>query len=74
MADVGAGEVLVRNVYLSLDPTNRVWMGEKDTYMPALKRGEVMRGQAIGIVENRTTPGSRQVIRCRDCWAGKSTW
>lgn len=45
------GEIIVRNVYLSLDPTNRVWMGEKDTYMPAFKKGEVMRGIAIGVVE-----------------------
>ncbi len=55
--DAGAGEVLIRNVYLSLDPTNRVWMGEKDTYMPALKRGEVMRGLAIGAVEKSNHPG-----------------
>jgi NADPH-dependent curcumin reductase CurA len=55
--DAGAGEVLIRNVYLSLDPTNRVWMGEKDTYMPVLKRGEVMRGLAIGVVEKSNHPG-----------------
>jgi len=45
------GQVLVRSVYLSLDPTNRIWMNEADSYLPALKLGEVMRGIAIGVVE-----------------------
>lgn len=44
------GSVLVRNVYLSLDPTNKVW-ATMDSYMPAVVIGEVMRGGAIGIVE-----------------------
>jgi NADPH-dependent curcumin reductase CurA len=51
VADTGEGQVLVRTVYLSLDPTNRVWMNEADSYMPAIPLGEVMRGRAIGVVE-----------------------
>src|SRR5437660_813938 len=47
----GEGEVLVRSVYLSLDPTNRVWMNEAESYLPALAIGDVMRGGAIGVVE-----------------------
>lgn len=47
----GEGEVLVRSVYLSLDPTNRVWMNEAESYLPALAVGDVMRGVAIGVVE-----------------------
>lgn len=50
------GEALVRNVYLSLDPTNRVWMNEADSYLPALALGDVMRGIAIGIVEESRHP------------------
>ena len=57
--DVAAGQVRIRNLYLSLDPTNRVWMGEKDTYLPALKIGEVMRGLAIGVVEESNHPTLR---------------
>ena len=45
------GEVLVKNIYLSLDPANRIWMNEQDSYMPAVGIGEVMRGIALGIVE-----------------------
>jgi NADPH-dependent curcumin reductase len=44
------GSVLVRNVLLSLDPTNKIW-ATVDSYMPAVPLGEVMRGGAIGVVE-----------------------
>src|SRR5262245_38159136 len=50
------GEFLVRNVYLSLDPTNRGWMNAQDTYMPAIKIGEVIRGGGIGVVEKSRNP------------------
>lgn len=43
-------EILVRIIYLSLDPTNRGWMG-MDTYMPAVPLGAVMRGITLGVVE-----------------------
>jgi NADPH-dependent curcumin reductase len=46
----GEGEVLVRNLYLSIDPTNRGWI-ERDTYLPAVGIGEVMRGGTIGVVD-----------------------
>lgn len=45
------GEVLVRNIYLSLDPTNRIWMSDQDQYLPPVEIGEVMRGGVIGVVE-----------------------
>lgn len=43
------GEVLVRNLLLSCDPTQRGWMAG-DTYLPAVKIGEVMRAIAGGEV------------------------
>lgn len=46
----GKGEVVVRNQWLSLDPTNRLWMQEADTYLPAIKLGEPMRGFVVGEV------------------------
>jgi NADPH-dependent curcumin reductase CurA len=45
------GEFLVRNIYLSLDPTNRGWVNDADTYLPPVGIGDVMRGSAIGVVE-----------------------
>src|SRR5229473_1197074 len=51
------GQFLVRNIYLSLDPTNRVWMNEADSYLPAIAIGGVMRGGGIGVVEQSRNPG-----------------
>lgn len=51
------GELLVRTVYISLDPTNRIWMNDADSYLPALKLGDVMRGGGIGVVEESRHPG-----------------
>jgi NADPH-dependent curcumin reductase CurA len=45
------GEVLIRTVYLSLDPTNRIWMSDQDQYLPPVQIGDVMRGGVIGVVE-----------------------
>jgi NADPH-dependent curcumin reductase CurA len=45
------GELLIRSVYLSLDPANRAWMNAADSYLPAMPLGSVMRGGAIGVVE-----------------------
>ncbi|MGB6085161.1 NADP-dependent oxidoreductase [Parvibaculum sp.] len=46
----GPGEALVRVLYLSLDPTNRIWMSDMDQYMPPVAIGEVMRGGGVGVV------------------------
>ncbi len=54
--ELNEGELLVRNQYLSLDPTNRGWANETDSYLPAVKLGEVMRGGAIGVVEESRHP------------------
>ena len=49
------GEALVRVLMLSLDPTIRGWLNEADTYMPAVKIGEVVRAGGVGeIVESRS--------------------
>jgi NADPH-dependent curcumin reductase CurA len=54
------GELLVHNKYLSLDPTNRGWANEVDTYLPAIKLGDVMRGGAIGVVEESRNPNFKE--------------
>jgi len=50
------GHVLVRTLYLSLDPTNRIWMSDMDQYMPPVEIGDVMRGGAVGVVEETKDP------------------
>jgi NADPH-dependent curcumin reductase CurA len=51
------GEMLVRNIYLSLDPTNRIWMSDMEQYMPPVAIGDVMRGGTLGIVEQSNADG-----------------
>lgn len=52
----GPGEVLVRNVYLFVPASMRLWMNERPTYWPPQPLGEVMRGITLGIVEQSDEP------------------
>src|SRR5947209_10740623 len=46
----GPGQALVRTCYLSVDPTTRVWLGERPGYMPPIPLGEVVRSIGVGQV------------------------
>ncbi|HSO00310.1 MAG TPA: NADP-dependent oxidoreductase [Candidatus Nanopelagicales bacterium] len=49
----GDGQVLVRNLWLSVDPTQRGWI-ERDSYMPAVPIGDVVRSLGLGrVIESR---------------------
>jgi hypothetical protein len=50
------GQVLVRNLYLSLDPANRGWVREEGSYMAPIPLGSVMLGGAVGVVEESRNP------------------
>jgi NADPH-dependent curcumin reductase CurA len=52
----GPNQILVRTLYLSLDPTNRIWMSDMDQYMPPVNIGDVMRGGTLGVVEQSNNP------------------
>jgi NADPH-dependent curcumin reductase CurA len=56
---VGAGQALVRNLYLSMDPTQRGWMS-RDTYLPAIAIGDVIRSLGVGQVVGSRHEGFRQ--------------
>ena len=45
-----ASEAIIQTLYLSIDPTNRIWMSDMEQYMPPVAIGEVMRGGGIGRV------------------------
>jgi NADPH-dependent curcumin reductase CurA len=50
------GEVLVRTLYISMDPTNRVWMRDIPQYLPPVAIGEVMRALGLGrVVASRSS-------------------
>lgn len=50
------GQVLVRNLAFSFDPTQRGWMSF-DTYVPAIPLGQTMKAGAIGQVVEARRPG-----------------
>ncbi|MDJ0768955.1 MAG: NADP-dependent oxidoreductase [Ilumatobacter sp.] len=52
---VADGQVLVRNVLLSIDAANRAWM-QGATYKSAVEAGQVMHGYAIGEVVDTNSP------------------
>ena len=73
--DIGDGEALVRTEWISLDPTNRTWIGETPTYLPPVGIGEVMRAAGLGRVvasKNAALPGG--LARPGPHRAGRSTW
>ena len=50
VGDPGDGEVLVRALYLSLDPAMRGWINDVPSYIPPVQIGEVMRAIGVGRV------------------------
>lgn len=66
----GRDQALIRTLWLSLDPTNRVWMSDVRSYMPAVAIGAVMRGIGIGqVVESK-----REDMRPGDLVSGLTGW
>ena len=55
LGELKDGEILLRVLYISMDPTNRVWMRDFPQYMPPVAIGEVMRAGGIGrVVKTRS--------------------
>ena len=50
VAEPGPGGVLIKTLYLSLDPAMRGWMNEGKSYIPPVEIGAVMRAGGIGRV------------------------
>lgn len=65
-----AGEVLVRSIYLSLDPYMRGRMNEAGSYARPVAIGEVMAGGAVAFVEESADPS----FRAGDAVAGMLGW
>ncbi|HIO43563.1 MAG TPA: NADP-dependent oxidoreductase [Gammaproteobacteria bacterium] len=52
--DIEDGQMLIKVLYLSFDPTQRGWLNDIPSYMPPVQIGEVMRAGAVGqVVESR---------------------
>jgi len=54
--ELADGEILVKVLYLSLDPAMRGWMNEGKSYIPPVGIGEVMRAGGIGKVVASKSP------------------
>ncbi len=57
VAAPGAGEVLVRNSFMSVDPYMRGRMYDRASYVPPFQIGEVLQGGAIGEVVESNAEG-----------------
>ena len=56
LPEPGPGEVRVRNLYLLIPPSMRLWMNARETYFPPQPLGEVMTGITLGVVESSRDP------------------
>ncbi len=52
--------VRVRNIYFSLDPTQRMWMRAERGYRDPIGIGEVIVGTGIGVVDESTAPAFKE--------------
>lgn len=66
----GEGECLFRLNYLSLDPTNRIWMSDIEQYMEPVAIGAPMRGVVCGTVIKSNTPEFKE----GDIVSGIGSW
>ncbi|KAG8465377.1 hypothetical protein KFE25_002684 [Diacronema lutheri] len=55
-AELADGEVLVRNLYASLDPTQRIWASDDPQYMAPTPLDEPIRAFTLGQVERSKDP------------------
>jgi NADPH-dependent curcumin reductase len=66
------GQVLIRTLWLSVDPAQRIWMA-RDSYKPAVPLGDVMQSFAVGQVSNRVILTSSRATSCEATSAGRTT-
>jgi len=63
------GQVLIRTLWLSVDPAQRIWMS-RDSYKPAVPLGDVMQSFAVGqVIESR-----RPDFKSGDLVRGDFSW
>ncbi len=67
---VDDGEILVKNLYLSFDPTQRNWMVDRPGYLPPVAIGEVMRaGSVAQIIDSKHDDFKvGELIQTTGCW------
>ncbi len=56
LREPGEGELVVKIMFVSLDPAMRGWVNDKESYMPPVGINEVMRAIAVGQVTASNNP------------------
>jgi NADPH-dependent curcumin reductase CurA len=67
---VASGQILVKNLYLSFDPTQRNWMVDRPGYLPPVALGEVMRAGSVSQVVESQHPdfAAGELVQTTGCW------
>ena len=70
LPDPADGQFLLETLYLSLDPTNRIWMSDVEQYMPPVALDDPMRG----IVCGRVAASRKSGVAEGEIWFGLGQW
>lgn len=67
---IGSGEILVKNLYFSFDPTQRNWMVDRPGYLPPVALGEVMRAGSVAQIVESQHPDFAvgELVQTTGCW------
>ena len=57
LPELADGQFLLAVIYMSLDPTNRIWMSDQEQYMPPVELGAPMRAGVCGRVVSSRKAG-----------------
>ena len=72
LPEIGDGEVLVQNIYMSVDPYMRGRMVDRKSYVPPFQLNQPLDGGCIGRVVESNTRNFRLAILFWECRAGVS--
>ena len=66
----GEGEVLIRNLMFSFDPTQRGWTMDRESYLPPVQIGEPMRAGCVAQVVKSNHPdfSAGQMVQATNGW------
>ncbi len=53
---IGSNELLIKTEYVSMDPTNRIWISDAESYLPPVAVGDIMRAGGLGTVVESKHP------------------
>ena len=56
MPEIQDDEILIENLFLSFDPTQRTWLNDMPGYLPPVQIGEVVRSGGMGRVLESNNP------------------